>query len=90
MKKQGEIFRKGIGGLYLLARCGVSEVCLCSLRDGNRWHEPIQVVDPMNITEEEWVRISSDASTYRHNSWRKVKINIEDKNEIQREARTGS
>lgn len=42
---------------YILAQTGSHEVCLVNLASGNRWEDPVKVVDPFAITEDEWTLI---------------------------------
>lgn len=60
--KTGQLFSvDGFGGVYILAQVGYAEVCLVSLKDGNRLKEPIRVVDISEITEEEMLDITGDS-----------------------------
>ena len=43
---------------YILAQVDTLEVCLISLRVGNRYTKSIKVSEPYNITEEEFKQIS--------------------------------
>lgn len=40
--KPGSVLRDSAGGLYLVCRCGSSDWLLCSLRDGNRYRNPVE------------------------------------------------
>jgi len=50
------------GETYILAQVGNRQCALVSLGDGNRWDEPVSVFDPMNISDDEWERISEGDS----------------------------
>lgn len=41
-------------GYYVLARCDYNRVALISLKDGNRFRDPIKVGNDCDITEDEW------------------------------------
>ena len=62
MYKIGDIFY--IGSLcrnyYILAMFEYSKVSLINLSTGNRWDTPVEVNDPFAITEDEFIRISSN------------------------------
>jgi hypothetical protein len=56
IRKIGQKYhRQGGTGIYLLAQVDAgSRVALIGLAVGNRWNNPIEVVDPYKITEAEW------------------------------------
>lgn len=58
MPKIGDRYVNGEEGLeYILAAPTYDEVCLINLTSGDRWDDPVKVVDPFAITEDEWCQI---------------------------------
>lgn len=50
------------GMFYMIADCGSSNVILVNTNTGVRWHEPVKVEDWMNISDEEFCRLTCNRS----------------------------
>lgn len=50
-------------GKSILAQVAYKKVALISLENGNRWDEGVDVVDPKNITRDEWVKMFDEMDT---------------------------
>lgn len=44
---------------FILAQITFKTVALISIKNGNRWVDPVEVVNPDNISEEEWDQITN-------------------------------
>lgn len=55
------------GSEYLLAQVGINKVCMVCVLHGNRFREPVYVLDVYNITRSEVDDIGR--STYRNETW---------------------
>lgn len=61
MPKRGERYiNVETGSDYILAQSTYCKVFLIDLTNGNRWSDPVKVVDPFAITEDEWTLICAD------------------------------
>lgn len=50
---------------YILAQVEANKVCLISLRSGNRWANPVEVMDVEEIRVKEWKEITIEGDFTR-------------------------
>lgn len=67
----GQLFRlipktSGYWGVFILTQTAVNMVALVSLGTGNRWHDPIQVKYPSNLSTKEIKAVFSSCDASRH------------------------
>jgi hypothetical protein len=60
-RTRGDLYRTQ-GETYMLAQVGHNLGCLISLRDGNRWNDPVSIKDTEHITLQELRQIKKDGS----------------------------
>lgn len=60
-RQMGQRFRHPDGDEYLLAQPDAFHLTLVALSDGNRFREPVKVMNHRNVSADEWLKIAGDA-----------------------------
>ena len=63
--KVGHFYRSIDGQVFILAQVDAGKVGLISLRDGNRWHAPVQVGNVNRLSKEEWEVVCDGEKFFR-------------------------
>ena len=58
MIHKGQYYKCDADNLYILAATSPGTVCLINIGDGNRWGDSIGADNMLNISKDEWVKIT--------------------------------